>query len=393
MKGRYIAYVLNWPSWRQLFGRLRRLQIGYGLDSLRNKLRYPVAFRYTHAAGNRMIYHNMCIHTGILHSTRNLSYLLKEASYLGRTAILFPMALKANHNAGKAVISPFAEYYDLANSRLAFPHGEEMPENDLDFDLGNSLSSVTGVPGKALDYIDVEDFLRQSSGSHARFVPLHGRIDSREAERYPLIVRSVQQRPMWWHNMDETDPFHRFFAQTRACLEIAPPLKQLAEQLVSTLGDYYVLRWRSPWDPPANPEVGGTADKKAGVIGREGHYWQDIRRDGNWATIRRFVNGRSLCRQLSKIFPPGSNLYIASNLLRPQDEEFFGPLRELYKVYRYYDFASLLPFAEGPDRNTAKLFLIERLLQDGAKGSFVFHPVRPTSLAAMRQLLQLPEAS
>ena len=217
-------------------------------------------------------------------------------------------------------------------------------------------------------YIEYRDFIRRRDAPpfrSGRFFARGEKIDRRTSERYPLIVRYANGHAFGL-------PFFSGYsvrAGTTVHLQLSEALNSIVEETRTELDSYCFLQWRTLWDSNVPVRVTGRdpwdAQERAVRVAA-----MDVEQDGfyreQWPLLRHFVDGEGLCRQLVKIFPRGSKLYIASNLWRPHDEAYFGPLRALYRVYRCYDFPQLARLAEGPERNTAKLNLIENSLGEHA---------------------------
>ena len=369
MRERYLLYLPGLPhTWSEFLsalraGRIRRsLVIGYRLcihywgvvRPVRRERRMDGLFPH-----------------GISHNSRNLETLIQEAQYLGRTVVLPSLTVPRSHNLGRRVVSAIGEYYDLSRSHVRLADGREV------------------VP----KYIECRDFIRRRDVPplrSGRFFAPGERIDRQTSERYPLIVRYADGNKFWplFFSM------HGFRVGTTVHLQLSEVLNSIVEETRTELDSYCFLQWRTLWDRHVSFPVTGRkswdAQEKAvkAVVSRAG-FFGFVRKQ--WPLLRHFVDGEGLCRQLVKIFPRGSKLYIASNLWKPHDEAYFGPLRALYRVYRCYDFPQLASLAEGPGRNTSKLNLIENSLGEHAAHRLKVHPRENDVLAEMQRIVDLPD--
>ena len=350
--------------WREV---LRVLRAGRGrrvLGFMRRIFAHYVTFcnpgiaEYPFLCGERFLIH------GIAHNTRSVERLLIEALYLGRTAILPPMHIPAAHNLGRSLKVLISEYYDLSKSYAVLPDTLRVP----------------------LSYIEYRDFWR---GANAIF-PLRSalifrnrkKISRQETQRYRIVVRHCNPWVRMPYEVPQTASFFKFQEETQIHLQVADVLRQQAEEVRAALGNYYFFQWRAPWDSHVPPPRSGS-----GARPWEGGCYQSEHRN----VVRHFMDAEGLGRQLAKIFPRGSKLYIAANIWRPYDEEYFGRLQELYRVYRCYDFPQLARLAEGPERNTAKLNLIENIIGEHAAHRLKVHPGWKGWLAEMQRIVDLPD--
>ena len=149
-------------------------------------------------------------------------------------------------------------------------------------------------------------------------------------------------------------------------LELQPRkyLLDAAKKITSKLGKFHFFFCRVPWDSH-------TVNYKENI-----HKYMIQRSWDSYTTFEHFITSEGLSRQLMKIFPKGSKLYIASNLWPPKDKDLFDPLKKYYDVYRYYDFSELIHFADPTKKagnNTIKLQLIEEIVQKKSAGVFGIH--------------------
>ena len=369
MGERYLLYLPG-PShtWSEFLAALRAGRIRRSLGTV---CRLRTYYWKLENPSRRECRINRLLPSGISHNSRNLKILIQEAQYLERTIVLPSLTVPLAHNLGRRVVSAIGEYYDLSRSHVRLADGREV------------------VP----KYIEYQDFIRRRDVPplrSGRFFAFNERIDRQTSERYPLIVRYADGNDFW-------PPFfsrHSFRVGTTVHLQLSEALNKIVEKTHTELDSYCFLQWRALWDPNVPIRVTGRepwdAQEEAvrEVVARDG--FSGLFRE-QWPLLRHFVDGEGLCRQLVKIFPRGSKLYIAANIWRPHDEVYFGPLRALYRVYRCYDFPQLARLAEGPERNTAKLNLIENSLGEHAAYRLKVHPRRKDVRAEMQQLVDLPD--
>ena len=371
MRERYLLYLPRPPyMWSDFLPALRAGRIRRSLLIVRRLCVYY--WRFANPSRHERIL-NKLFPNGISHNSRNLKILIQEAQYLGRTVVLPSLTVPPVHNLGRRVVSAIGEYYDLSRSHVRLADGREV------------------VP----KYIEYRDFIRRHDVPPLRsghFFASGEKIDRRTSERYPLIARYADGNKFW-------PPFfsrHGFTVGTTVHLQLSEALNKIVEETRTELDSYCFLQWRTLWDPNIPVRVTGReswdaqdAAVRAAVMSTSNHdgFYRE-----QWPLLRHFVDGEGLCRQLVKIFPRGSKLYIAANLWRPHDEVYFGPLRALYRVYRCYDFSQLARLAEGPERNTAKLNLIENIIGEHAAHRLKVHPGWKGWLAEMQRIVDLPDS-
>ena len=362
MNERYLLYLpgSELRRWSEVLAALRAGQIRRSF-----RIAYRIAAHYRKIAQpeHRERIFNRLFSAGISHNSGNLKTLIKEAQYLERTIVLAPLTVPSEHNLGRRIVSAVGEYYDLSRSHVRLADGREvMPK-----------------------YIEYRDFIRSRDTPpfrSAKFFAPGEEIDRRTGERYPLIVRYVQPSTIFTGSWPLSSSLRSFIGETKVHLQVSEALSRMAEDTCAALDSYCFLQWRAPWDSHVPPPR-----LRSGARRWEGHYYQ--RRYRNVA--EHFMDAEGLCRQLVKVFPRGSKLYIAANLWRPYDEAYFGPLRRLYRVYRCYDFPQLARLAEGPERNTSKLNLIENIIGEHAAHRLKVHPHRKDALAEMQRIVDLPD--
>ena len=376
MSERYLLYlpgsVLH--RWGEVLTALRAGQIRRSFH-----IAYGIAAHYRRIAQPRRRERilNGLFSAGISHNSGNLKTLIKEAQYLERTIVLAPLAVPSVHNLGRYIVSAVGEYYDLSRSHVRLADGREvMPK-----------------------YIEYRDFIRRRDTPpfrSAKFFAPGEEIDRRTCERYPLIVRYVQPSTSFARSWPLSSSLRSFIGETKVCLQVSEVLSRMAKDTCTALDSYCFLQWRAPWDSNIPLRVTGrepwdaqdrAVRAEAVRSGSDGSFRKQ------WSLLRHFIDGEGLCRQLAKVFPRGSKLYIAANLWRPHDEAYFGPLRALYRVYRCYDFPQLASFAEGPERNTSKLNLIENIIGEHAAHRLKVSRYQKDALVEMQRIVDLPEAN
>ena len=370
MSERYLLYLpgSELRRWSEVLAALRAGQIR---SSFRIAYRIAACYRNIAQPRRREGKLNELFLHGISHNSVNLKILLQEAQYLGRTIVLAPLTVSASHNLGRYLVSAVGEYYDLSRSHVRLADGrEEVPK-----------------------YIEYRDFIRRRDVPpfrSAKFFARGEKIDRQTSERYPLIVRQV-------NNDGFGSPSFSGYgvrAETKVHLQVSEALSRMAEDTCTALDSYCFLQWRALWDSNVPFRVMGREPWDAQGAVRANAvstgYLDGVFRK-RWPLLRHFVDGEGLCRQLAKVFPRGSKLYIAANLWRPHDEAYFGPLRALYRVYRCYDFPRLARLAEGPERNTAQLNLIENIIGEHAAHRLKVHPRRKDARAEMQRIVDLPD--
>ena len=370
MSEKYLLYMpgSELRRWSEVLAALRAGQIRRSF-----RIAYRIAGHYRRIAQPRRRERILdgLFPCGLSHNSRNLQILIQEAQYLGRTIVLPPLSVPAHHNLGRHVVSSVGEYYDLSRSHVRLADGQEV------------------VP----KYIEYRDFIRRRDVPpfrSAKFVTHGEEIDRRANERYPLIVRYTDGNAV----KSSFSPGYSLGAWENVHLQVSETLSRMAEDTSTGLDRYCFLQWRLPWDGhiPLRLEWREPWDAQGAVRAKMATRTDTLARR-KWHVVRHFMDGESLCRQLPKIFPRGSKLYIAANIWRPYDEAYFGPLRRLYRVYRCYDFPQLARLAEGPERNTSKLNLIENIIGDQAAHRLHVHPWQGFRLAEMQRIVDLPEAN
>ncbi len=304
-------------------------------------LRYPPIFRH------HLIKLMGSDSAGIDHITLDLVDLIKESIDLNSTAIIFPFKINPQHNFGREADSTPDIYYNLSDSYYVTPTGEK----------------------KKIRVIHAKDFLKMWSYYRVRFFCQGKTIPPTKENRKNMInvchrysyVKHFKRLPG-----NVNGELYEYPDGTQIHLRLANVLIKKAESVLQTLGEYYLLRVRMPWD--------GHIPYSHERLKTEMISWGNQQ---SYDTLREWAYGEGLHEQLLKIFPRGSNVYIMSNLWRPFDEDYFGPLRRSFKVYRYYDFPELVQLAEGEKCNTGQLKLIEREFQKQSTDSLTLDYRRP----------------
>ena len=350
MQTRYICYMRHIPFWPELPALLLRLKIRPVLGAVRWRALYTLGFRIP--AFSRLLKQNLSFPAGLGHNTALLRALLQEARHLDRTAVLMPVHIASDHNLGRPAINSVHTYYDLADSHSTHKNQK-----------------------KKLNYVEGEAFFRTVPSTKPLFIDHAHGITKQENAKYRIIVRQIVEIPSL--NYEDID-----IRAIQINLQRNGSLIRDGNRISSSLGNYYFLRWRAPWDQH-RPYGDATKIK---LLGWQAHLGQSeqLRR---YNIYKQFLSGELLGQHLPKIFPLRSKLYIASNVWPPYDRQYFDPLRKLYDVYRYYDFPSLSSFVTGPHPNTAKLMLIEDQIKDKARRALIVHPLNALEL---EQIIKLP---
>ena len=350
MRQKYICYIRHIPFWRELPRLLLRLKVRPFLGGVRWRVLYALGFRIP--AFGRLLRGRLSFPAGMGHNTALLRALLGEAHHLNRTAVLMRVNIHFDHNLGKPIINSVHDYYDLAHSYSTYKNQK-----------------------KRLDYMEGKEFFQTVRGTKPLFVNHAQGITEQENRKYPIIVRQIVEIPSL--NYDDID-----IRAIQVNLKRNAALIRGGNHISSSLGNYYFLRWRAPWDK--HQQYGDATTSR--LLGWQEHLSQEERLR-RYSIYQQFLSGELLSQHLPKIFPPGSKLYIASNVWPPYDRQYFNPLRNLYEVYRYYDFPALSSFVSGPKPNTAKLMLIEDQIKDSARRTLIVHPLNALEL---EKILELP---
>ena len=289
------------------------------------------------------------LEVGISHTTALFSDLIKESMDSNSTAIIFPFKIVKNHNFGKRCHSDPESYYNLSDSYYITPEGEK----------------------KKIRYIRAKDFLKIRNCYRVNHIQSGKTIRSTQSNRKNIVNISYRSVNYFLKKTKKLSKIrnaslHEYDDGSQIYLPLADALIKKIELVSETLGKYYLLRVRLPWDD--NTPYSSEKLKK-GIIS-----WGDQK---SYVTLQDWTYAESLREKLVKVFPEGSNLYIMSNLWPPFDEDYFGPLRRSFKVYRYCDFPELIEFTEGEKCNTAQLKLIEMQLQDRSMDSLTLDYLRP----------------
>ena len=287
---------------------------------------------------------------GIDHYTRDLSDLTKESIDSNSIAIIYQIKISRMHNFGKKCNSKPEIYYNLSTSYYVIEAGEK----------------------KNIKYIYAKDFLMIKNCYRVRCFRKGETIRStKEGLKNIINIRYHHKKHFLKKKKELQVSYNTQFLEyddgTQVHLRLTDALIKKVELVSESLGKYYLLRVRMPWDDNIlySPEK-----LKKGIILNGNQKTYD--------TLQDWTYGESLREKLVKIFPEGSNLYIMSNLWPPIDEAYFGPLHRSFNVYRYYDFPELIELTEGEKCNTAQLKLIEEQLQDRSIDSLTLDYLRPT---------------
>ena len=339
---RYLCYVVRPPRYKKSISELFKGNPKHLIENFRLRKLYFRGFRYPGRYSSLLMQH-VIFDAGIDHLTYNLKGLLLEASYLNATAMIFPMRISPAHNFGKTINNSVEEYYNLSKSYMTITRGKR---KKLNYIILNDLSQI-----RERYCVRVFDVKRGTIPKETK----ENTIIMRYLDPAYLTVRVVPR-------LQKNYPSKVLYPQSLVYHKVSVNLKfsdqvtSDARKVSANLGKYYCLMCRFPWDEyrPFSMEV-----LKKYV---NDYYLRYPRYRPMCDMIRHFLSAEDLKRQLVKIFPQGSKLYIASNLWKPYEEEHFRPLASSFRIYFGYDFPEIasLGLQENPD--TSKLKLIEKLL-------------------------------
>ena len=280
---------------------------------------------------------------GINHTRSSIHGLIAEAYYLHRIPIFMPINIPDIHNLNGCVEEEHASNY---------------------FDFSKSFLRI-GEKKIALEYALPETILKKTDGIQSmKLIDRHEAVSEDINNHNDLIIREKSKYIRMLPGSYKDPGVAEIYYNSSLYLQPKKYLLEVAEMVAEELEEFYFLFCRMPWD-----------DHKI-------NFKENIRKYmiqdnlNEYAIFEHFMTGEGLSRQLMKIFPKNSKLYIASNLWPPQDKDLFGPLKKYYDVYRYYDFPKLENFADPVKKagnNTAKLQLIEETLQKKSIRVFGVH--------------------
>ena len=258
---------------------------------------------------------------GFDHNTSHLKTLIVDARHLGRIPVLRAFHLDPKHNFGHLASGKLDDYFDLSRSCL------------LDKTTGNRHPLV---------YINEQELfalLRRKRQHSILRIPRRREVTERENDKYSLIVKETGG----FHVIPEGESY-------RVILEDAVRIADYGDAVARQLGEFYALGYRHL-----------KAFERKHLPARRKKY------RGKLPVSR-------LAAELPGIFPPGSKLYVFSNIWNQPD--YFRPLERHYKVFRYYDFPVLRTFIGGGGGgapNTFMLYAIEQRIAKKAQKCFRVH--------------------
>lgn len=227
---------------------------------------------------------------GLSHQAANLSHLLREAHATGRLAIMPPLRLAKQHNFGVALDWRWEDYFDFGASSLTDAHGQRHPLPIADCPPGPDAPTLQLRGGDAMP---------------------------ERAWDYPVVTRRLsspefrKELPMggWPAATVELRPAA---AAVWLALPVVRHLRAIGD------GGFVAVHIRRG-DRVANGQI------------------------PDWLTspphIRRFLGDRGVA--------DGTVVYIASDERNP---DFWRPLRETYRLFRYDDFPALNAVISGAGR-------------------------------------------
>ncbi len=356
---RYFCYVVRPPSYkRSIFelvikGNPKCLIQSVRLRILRRlnfwRLRYPG--KYSSALMQDMIFTG-----GIDHITNNLTSLLKEALYVKATPIIFPIRTSPVHNFGKEINRSVDEYYNLSKSYLTTAKGGRERQR-LNYILLNDLSQLRGRYRVCV------------------FNPRKPRIPPKSHQN-TIIIRYLDRRYNAGLNvggMPEDHPFKHFYRTTKVNFKLSDQVEKTARKVSAKLGGnycFFFLMCRFPWDRYGPFDTDLLKKYVNGYLSHPNH-------KNTLKMIRHFLSAEDLKQRLLEIFPKGSQLYIASNLWKPYNQEHFRPLADAFELYFCDDFSEISALGSPETPDTAKLKLIERTLIKDSADSLVLTYLYP----------------
>ncbi len=279
--------------------------------------------------------------------------------------MVFPLEPDPVHNFGKADNPSVSDYYDLSASYAVTNAAGPVREDWWNYSFPVSHLTENESARKKLDYIPMRDFPAKAGSFQPYFVPQTQEITAQQNKQHPLIVRYLHPPDRVTYQIKTKPLFCDFYRRTELYLQTAAPLVTIARETIAKLGHYHFLSCRLPWDDHRKFDK---ADAERMIAKWNPKYYP---------VLKHFLSGEDLCRQLVKKFPPGTDIYVASNLWKPNDADYFAPLRKTYRVSRCYDFPRLAamadPAGQNPNPNTAGLYLIENMIKSKASPKLSLH--------------------
>ena len=248
---------------------------------------------------------------GLLHHASNLEFLLREAHATARLAILPPPHFSLKHNFGVRREWRWEHYFDFAASSLTDADGRRFP-------------------------LPIAD-CRPEEG--ARTLRLRGGEAMPErARNYPLVVRRISH-PAFGRELP-TDGWPESAVELRPSARAAALARPVAQHLRSLGGGRFAAVHVRRGDHVA----AGYVPYVPARLTAPPHIRQCLRR---WGAA------------------DGAVVYIASD---ERDPDFWKPLQETYRLFRYVDFPALEALISGVDEapDNYLLFQVEReVLREG----------------------------
>ena len=236
---------------------------------------------------------------GLSHQAANLSCLLREAHATGRRAVLPPLRLTKQHNFGVALDWRWEDYFDFGASGLTDADGQRHP-----------LPIADTPPGPAAQTLKLRG----------------GEAMPERARDFPVVARRLT-RPQFRKEL----PMDGWPA---ADIELRPS----AAAVAMALPVIRHLRSGSPGGFVAVHVRRGDRVAKGQIPG--------------WLTspphIRQFLSDRGVA--------DGAVVYVASDERNP---DFWRPLRETYRLFRYADFPALNALIAGAGRRPDNYLLFQ----------------------------------
>lgn len=246
---------------------------------------------------------------GLLHHTRNIRYLIHEAHVTGRSAILPPLALAPRHNFGIRREWRWEHYYDFSASSLTDAAGRQHPLPIADHPPGEGVRTWT-LPG--------------------------GTPMPDCARHYPLVVRRIADS--FFKRELPVDTWPAVTVDLRCPERITTLARSVVRRLRALGGGHFVAVHVRRGDRIATKSV------------------------PDWPTrpphVGRFLRDRGVA--------DGTVVYIASNEREP---DFWRPLEETWRVFRYVDFPVLEALVSGADEAPDNYLLYQVELQVLREGS------------------------
>ena len=341
-RDRYLIYAPLPPSLRGIASRMKQ-------GDLKTASAYLLMRLYA-----RRRLHSPIADAGLQHNLTVLQKLLGEAIHLGRAAVVFPIGLSKTHNLGKNPASgEFTDYYDLDNS-YATRNGRRQPLNFVAYNASPRIFYGSASQSPLL------------IGQNDVVTPL-------DNERYETIVRQIR--------MDTIPNFsYPDMADTKFDIQPREDIVRLSAGVAEKIharhpNGFFTMQWRAPFDAHAGADADNTPIPN--------WLWRldPEERERRVDIYRQFLSADRMTRLLPRIFPRGAALYIMSNVHPPYDERYFGPLREIYDIYRYYDFAEIAELMTDTPDNYRLLLVEDEILKRSIR-SIRVHPMHALDLEA-----------